>query len=226
MKTNSDDPMIENRPLFVKENENGKEVDFYLIDEIKDVADYIDFLREVDSCRDGDFITVHINCYGGYVDVALNLYDRLRATDACVTVVIEGACCSCASMIMLAGKRWKILPHSYVMIHSWSGGLFGKYHEMESCFEYNKKYMNSHFADVYKNFLTESEISQCLQGKDFWFDSEEVVKRINKYQKEDIERSESIRKIADKYSMMAEKEINQFLKNPKKNKENSKGGSV
>ena len=213
-----------NNVLMVTENNNRKEIDFYLTGEIKDITDYIDLMRELESCREGDMATIHINCYGGYADVALNLYDILKSSDAEVVISVEGACCSCASMIMLGGDAWRITPHSYVMIHSWSGGLFGKYHEMDACFEYSKKFVNSHFKEIYKNFLTEDELEQCLGGKDFWFDSSETAKRINNYRKEDAEISESIRKIADKYSSMADKEINEFLKNPVSSKDKKKGG--
>ena len=89
----TNEPIIKNDVLQVRENNNRKEVDFYLIDIIDDIADYIDFLREVDSCRNGDLITIHINCYGGNADVGMNIYDGLGQSPANVEVSIEGACC-------------------------------------------------------------------------------------------------------------------------------------
>ena len=32
--------------------------------------------------------------------------------------------------------------------------------------------------EVYQDFLTQPEIDQMLDGKDFWFGSEEVIKRL------------------------------------------------
>lgn len=211
-------PIIKNDVLQVRENNNRKEVDFYLIDIIDDIADYIDFLREVDSCRNGDLITIHINCYGGNADVGMNIYDCLRQSPANVEVSIEGACCSCASMIMLAGNCWRVTPHAYVMVHSWSEGIYGKWHEIISKFNYDKSVFEKQFRELYKDFLTDEEIEDCLKGKDFYFDSNETVKRLNTYQKEDIECDEAIKKITDKYSSLAEKEVNQYLKKSSKKK--------
>ena len=214
----TNEPIIKNDVLQVRENNNRKEVDFYLIDIIDDIADYIDFLREVDSCRNGDLITIHINCYGGNADVGMNIYDCLRQSPANVEVSIEGACCSCASMIMLAGNCWRVTPHAYVMVHSWSEGIYGKWHEIISKFNYDKSVFEKQFKELYKNFLTDEEIEDCLKGKDFYFDSNETVKRLNTYQKEDIECDEAIKKITDKYSSLAEKEVNQYLKKSSKKK--------
>ena len=214
----TNEPIIKNDVLQVRENNNRKEVDFYLIDIIDDIADYIDFLREVDSCRNGDLITIHINCYGGNADVGMNIYDCLRQSPANVEVSIEGACCSCASMIMLAGNCWRVTPHAYVMVHSWSEGIYGKWHEIISKFNYDKSVFEKQFRELYKDFLTDEEIEDCLKGKDFYFDSNETVKRLNTYQKEDIECDEAIKKITDKYSSLAEKEVNQYLKKSSKKK--------
>jgi ATP-dependent protease ClpP protease subunit len=214
----TNESIIKNDVLQVRENNNRKEVDFYLIDIIDDIADYIDFLREVDSCRDGDLITVHINCYGGNADVGMNIYDCLRQSPANVEVSIEGACCSCASVIMLAGNCWRVTPHAYVMVHSWSEGIYGKWHEIISKFNYDKSVFEKQFRELYKDFLTDEEIEDCLKGKDFYFDSNETVKRLNTYQKEDIECDEAIKKITDKYSSLAEKEVNQYLKKSSKKK--------
>lgn len=214
----TNEPIIKNDVLQVRENNNRKEVDFYLIDIIDDIADYIDFLREVDSCRNGDLITIHINCYGGNADVGMNIYDCLRQSPANVEVSIEGACCSCASMIMLAGNCWRVTPHAHVMVHSWSEGIYGKWNEIISKFNYDKCVFEKQFRELYKDFLTDEEIEDCLKGKDFYFDSNETVKRLNTYQKEDIEYDEAIKKITDKYSSLAEKEVNQYLKKSSKKK--------
>jgi ATP-dependent protease ClpP protease subunit len=202
---------VKNNLLLVKQTEENKIVDFYLINEIVDIADYIDFLRELDSCKNGDIVKIHINCYGGSVDVAWNLYDSIKSTDAEVQICVEGACCSCASMLMLSGDTWEISTHSYVMVHSWSAGIEGKYTELNSFFEYSKKYTNSQFKEIYKNFMNEQEIEDCLNGKDFYFDSNEVVKRIQNYQKDKVELNLGIQKISEKYSNLAEKEINKFM---------------
>ena len=213
-----DSPRIQNNPLKITELDNKKIVDFYLINEIEDIADYIDFLRAVDSCTANDEIVVHINNYGGSCDVGLNIYDCLKCSSANVMIRVEGVCASCASIIMLSGNTWKVTPHSYVMIHSWSGGIWGKWNEQITQFEFNKNWLENKFIEIYKNFLTDEEIKDCLKGKDFYFDADETVKRLNNYQKEDLEFQDNLMKIRNKYDNLAEKEINNYLKKTSKKK--------
>jgi hypothetical protein len=66
--------------------------------------------------------------------------------------------------------------------------------------------------------MTNDEITSCLNGKDFHFDEIEIVKRLNAFQKEDVETNDVTKKITMKYSNLAQKEINQYLKNKNKKK--------
>ena len=211
-------PKAQNNPLKVTETNEKRIVDFYLINEILDIKDYIDFLRAVDSCRPQDEIIVHINNYGGLMDVAMNIYDSLKLSPCNVTISVEGACCSCASMIMLSGNCWNILPHSYVMIHCWSGAESGKWNEIKQQYKFDEQIVQKQFKEIYKNFLTDDEIEDCLNGKDFYFDSDEVIKRLNNYQKDDIEIDKAIGKISEKYSALAQKEVDNFLRKSNKKK--------
>lgn len=211
-------PRIQNNPLKITEFDGKKIVDFYLINTIEEMGDYIDFLRAVDSCKPQDEVIVHINNYGGELDIGMNIYDCLKGSDANIIISVEGICASCASMIMLAGNQWNVTPHAYVMIHEWSGCEYGKWNEIKAKFHYDENVVEKQFREMYKNFLTDEEIEQCLNGKDFYFDADETVKRLNDYQKEELDVQIEINKIADKHSKNAEKEINAYLKKASKKK--------
>ena len=207
---------IFNRPLKVIQNSNNKLIDFYLYEDIETVGQYIDFLREVKMANPGDIIQVHINCAGGNVDVAWNIFDELKSSKALTTIFIEGECASAASMIMLAGDDWEINEHSYVMVHAWHSALYGKKNELEALSDFQKKYYATKFKEIYKNFLTPEEIEKCLEGKDYYFTSEETVKRIESFQKEDEDNQKGIQKIVDKYQIALNKEVENFLKEKEK----------
>jgi hypothetical protein len=66
--------------------------------------------------------------------------------------------------------------------------------------------------------MTDEEIKNCLEGKDYYFDSDEIMKRLQSFTKEEDEREKKINEIADKFSSMAEKEINKFLNSKGKKK--------
>ena len=101
-------PYDQNNVLKVIDTDNGRLIDFFLIEEIETIEDYIDFLRELNSAKEIDTVRIHINCYGGDVNVALNIYDALKYTKAQVEVWVEGMAASAASMIMLAAHSWQI----------------------------------------------------------------------------------------------------------------------
>ena len=53
----------QNDLLKVTESPEGKIIDFYLTNEICDIEDYIDFLREVGTAKTQDVIKIHIKFF-------------------------------------------------------------------------------------------------------------------------------------------------------------------
>lgn len=225
-KMKSDEEYVKNDVLRVSETDKGKLVDFFLTEEIDSVEDYIDFLREVSSARADDTIRVHCNCYGGDVNVALNIFDALHLSDAYVEFWIEGMCASAATMIMLAADTWKVFPHCRVMIHAWTSWTYGKWNELKEQLKFDEKVWEPQFREIYKNFLTEAEIQQCLDGKDFWFSSEETVQRLNNFQADAMAKQDAMNEIVDKYQKLMSEEFKKIenapaiVKSTKKTKNN------
>ena len=217
--------IVLNDPLKVVDTDQGRKIDFYLTEVIESIDDYIDFLRAVESCRVGDEIVIHINCYGGNTFVSMNLHDALLKTDANVKVCIEGICASAATDIMLAANEWEVSPHATVMVHSWSEVLAGKWHEIKAQYHFDEKSSEPQFRELYKDFMTDEEIEACLNGKDFWFNAEETIKRLEKYTKEDLEKQEKVQEVTSKYEKIINAEIQKII-NPEKKvrKKEKKGG--
>lgn len=210
-----------NNLLRIIESPKGKIIDFYLINSIEDIKDYIDFLREVENAKPEDTVKIHINNYGGSLDVAMNIYDVLQQSPASIQVSVEGACASAATMIMLAGNEWFIYPHSWVMIHAWSGMEWGKWNELKASHEFSERVTENRFRALYQNFLTPEEIEDCLKGKDFYFDNEETLVRIQNYQADAMKKQEAINAITAKYQEVINKEVEAIL-NPNTEKETKK----
>lgn len=200
-----------NNPLKIIESPSGKIIDFYLINEIRNIQDYLDFLREVENAKNEDVVKVHINNYGGALDVAMNIYDVLQQSKASIQISVEGACASAASMIMLAGNEWFIYPHAWVMIHSFSGVEYGKWNEMKASHEFSARVTENRFRKLYKNFLTDEEIEDCLKGKDFYFDNEETLNRIQNYQADVLKKQKAIQEVTARYQEAINKEISAIL---------------
>ena len=64
------------------------------------------------------------------------------------------------------------------MFHNASGGACGKIHEIESRVDFIKGWTKEIFTSLYRGFLTDSELKQMFDGKDFYFNKEEIERRL------------------------------------------------
>ncbi len=169
------------KPSLTEEVRGDSVYHFWLTREIEEPFLYDDWFRKCDSASPDDLIVVHINCYGGNLDTAIQIYSTLMSSDAPVLIRIEGACCSGASMIAMAGTYFDMNPLAYMMIHSWSGGAAGKFSNVIENAEFQKKWFTNVMHSVYEDFCTKAEIDSILNGRDLWLDFDEVMKRFDKF---------------------------------------------
>lgn len=201
-----------NNPLRIQALPDKTVIDFYMPNVIEgDITDYIDFLRAVTDARANDEVIIHINCYGGDIEVAFNIIDILNETQANVHISVEGACASAASMIMLAGDSWDIMPHAYTMCHAYSSFAYGKRQELMASSDFNKKWLDASIRDIYKNFLTPDEIDRMMAGEDFYFTAEETTKRLQNYNKDEFERQDVINKVVQKHQKIINDDLQKAL---------------
>lgn len=152
--------------------------EFYLNGEIDSAENYIQWFDTIRHAGESDIIKVYINSPGGDVFTAIQFMRTLQETSANVVMSIEGLCASAATMIMLCGESFEISDHSMFMFHNYSGGTVGKGGEMLDQLQHERKWSEKLLRDVYKDFLTDSEIVSVLDNRDIWMDGEEVVKRL------------------------------------------------
>ena len=158
-------------------------IDLYLSGEIKEPENYLEWLNTINNASENDIIFVHINSPGGYLNTTIQLRESLLSCPAHTIASIEGECCSGATMIFLACKETRISKNARFMIHSYSGGTFGKAHEIYSSIDFDKKWFKKFCEDIYAGFLTDDEINEVLNGKDFWFDADETYARLITFKK-------------------------------------------
>lgn len=158
----------------------------YLSGEVEDPEAYITWLNQINTAEPEDMLTIRINSYGGSVASAIQLSSALKNTPAIVHTSIEGDCCSAATMIFLAGDSMSVAPGARFLIHNYSGGIYGKGHEIHAQAAFDLKWSLDLLESTYEHFLSKEEIASVANGNDMWMDSEEVIMRceILKEQKE------------------------------------------
>lgn len=154
--------------------------EFYISGDIEDPEHYIDMFDIIRHARHDDVVKLYINSFGGNLFTGIQFLRVLSETNALVVVSIEGACMSAATLLFLSADQVEITPHSSIMIHNYSGGVFGKGNEIHLQVQHERKWSEALFRDVYEGFLTAEEIQTVINGKDIWLDSDDVMERMEK----------------------------------------------
>ena len=171
-------PVSQNHRIISKQAVNIHE--FYLSGEIESSEDYIEWFDIIRSASANDILKIYINSPGGDLFTAIQFLRVLSETEATISVSVEGACMSAATLIFLCGHQFEVSPHSMFMFHNYSSGVMGKGGEMYDRLSHEKVWSEKLLRDVYSDFLTEKEITSNLDSKDIWMDGDECIKRLKK----------------------------------------------
>lgn len=158
---------------------------FYIITEIDQPEAYLDLINVLKTAEAHDTIFIYLNTPGGSLSTAVQIIGAIRQCAGTVVTCLEGEVCSAGTMIFLSGHRHIISPHSTFMIHNYSHWFGGKGNEVVSYIKYQEQYFRKLARDVYSGFLTDEEIDAVFDGKDFWMDSDEVLRRLGIEESED-----------------------------------------
>lgn len=165
---------------YFESTQTTKMIKAFLDEDIKDAKYYRPLIHAIESANEGDLVYLSINSYGGYLDGAISLINAIQSTDATVHACIDGTAASAASLIALAAPSIAVSPYASMMIHAATFGSFGKQSDVMSHASFVDKRVKTLMANIYKDFLTESEFAEVLMGREIWLTAEEIVERLEK----------------------------------------------
>ena len=148
--------------------------DFYLSGDIKEARDYQDWTQIMRTATENDAIVIHINSPGGEMFSAIQIMRAMAESPATIIASVEGMCMSAATLIFLSAEVCEISDHSHFMFHTYSSGNWGKGHEQLEQTLADDKWARNLFTSVYKDFLSPTEITDVVKGRDLWMDSKAV----------------------------------------------------
>ena len=95
------------------------------------------------------------------------------------TTILDSAGYSMGALTFLMGNERIVTEEADLMLHDYSGGLYGKAGEMEAQHEHEKIHLRKFFRKILvdNGFLSEKEFKKMLIGKDYWMDVKELCKR-------------------------------------------------
>ena len=126
---------------------------------------------------EADEITVRINSYGGSVTDGIAIYNAIKRHPAQITISIEAAAYSIASLIAMAGDTIEMADNALLMIHAPWGFASGNSADMRDMADTLDKYAQAMASSyVAKSGKASSDILALLtDGQDHWYTAAEAL---------------------------------------------------
>ena len=90
-----------------------------------------DFLADLESIKDAETLTIHMNSVGGDGYSAITIHNRLRTIPAEKTAIVEGVAMSGGSLIICACEHTKAFANSLILWHHAWTYIWGAYNAPE-----------------------------------------------------------------------------------------------
>jgi ATP-dependent protease ClpP protease subunit len=155
-------------------------LDFYLLGDITEPANYIDLLSALMSATPDTRINIWIDSGGGYMTTAMAVIGLIQRTQGQVVGTIIGNAFSAASMMFLACHDREVFDGATMMVHQWSAGSDGRPDQMINQINCQVDTYKSIYKSLYRPFLTPTELKRVMSHEDLYFGSKEIIKRLRK----------------------------------------------
>lgn len=164
--------------LFNSNLDNTQHFRLFLDDLIHEGAQIHDMLNLLHDAGDNDTLEIRINSNGGFIRYGQQLINVIsgKFSDRCLTV-IESDAASMAALVFMAGTKRVIYEHSTLMVHDMSMYLVGKASESKKQLMAETYAFKNKFKRLFEDCLSEDEIEGIFEGKDEWFNAQEMCER-------------------------------------------------
>jgi ATP-dependent protease ClpP protease subunit len=154
-----------------------KYVNIYITDTIVEPHLYNELQYTLSQCNEGDDVKMHINTPGGDLDTTIAVMDSMKKCKANITGYITGTVGSAGTMIAMCCTSIEVSDHSSFMVHTYSTIIQGKGNEVKAQQDFSDVATDRLIRDVYKDFMTPEELTLLIEGKDYWFNKEQLLTR-------------------------------------------------
>ena len=164
-------------PIVESDVDGSKHWDIFIYDEVKHPTEFMEMIHVLNTAKEGDSVTMHLNTPGGYLDSAIAIVGALNTTMASTHVKISGTVASAGTMIALACDTMELAVGSTFMIHYFSCGYFGKGNELITQAVYGDTNTTELYHEYYKYFLSTEEIDDVIRGSDIYLTAVQTAER-------------------------------------------------
>lgn len=165
---------------YFAQTQSAKVHHYYLSGYISEPTDYVKMVHEIQTAPPEDTIHIHLNTPGGDLSTGVQIINAMKFSSALVICSLEGEAHSLGSLIFLAADQFVVHDNAFMLIHNYTGGVFGKGKEQELEMEATIRWFAEIANKYYIPFLTDKELKDVFNDKDKWLHSEEIRKRLTK----------------------------------------------
>lgn len=148
---------------------------------ITEIDDFDEEFQLFAAATSHDIINIDIVTPGGSFDTGHMLTRAIQACPAKTVAYIGPTCASMGTAIALACDEWIVDEMSSFMIHTATYGHVGMAPHMKAHVDHSDRIIEKFVRNTYTGFLTEEEIVRVLDGREMYFDGEELANRLMDY---------------------------------------------
>lgn len=152
----------------------------FIDDDITQPKDYRDVIECLVTCNDNDSVNFLINSSGGRTDSIWQIIETMKGCRGDITATVIGSAYSAASMLACMANECYIADSAEFMCHTAHYGSIGTVPNVKGQTDFATKQINKMLDTCYKGFLTDKELEELKNGKEFWFDADEARKRMTR----------------------------------------------
>lgn len=144
-----------------------------------DIALYIKKWNDEDkdlAIEDRQPIKIFINSDGGYVATVLHVIDMIHLSKTPVYTIGMGRVYSVGGLLLMAGHKRYIFPHTSCLIHDGSSGAIGSIGKMIDNLEFTKELEKRIKQYILSSTRITEEIYDQNYRRDWFMFSEEIIK--------------------------------------------------
>ena len=150
----------------------------FIDDDILSPSNYRDVIHCLATCSENDSVNLLVNSSGGRTDSLWQIIEAMKGCRGDVSVTVIGAAYSAASMLACMAPECYIADSAEFMLHTAHYGSIGTVPNVKGQTDFATRQINRLLDQAYTGFLTDKELSELKNGKEYWFDAEEAGKRM------------------------------------------------
>ena len=150
----------------------------FIDDDIREPSNYRDVIHCLATCGENDSVNLLVNSSGGRTDSIWQIIEAMKGCRGDVSVTVIGAAYSAASMLACMAPECYIADSAEFMLHTAHYGSIGTVPNVKGQTDFATRQINRLLDQAYTGFLTDKELSELKNGKEYWFDAEEAGKRM------------------------------------------------